>query len=446
MTITTRPILDLDPDLDHLFAKPLEASDVDKEYPADIPLVHDDGEPLETEWHVSNMLFLIEVMKWFFRERDDVVVGGNQFVYYYDKETKRRQFRGPDFYVVKGGVDRHSPRKSWVSWDENGRFPDVIVELASPTTKKVDRTTKLEIYCKKFRTRNYFIFDPFSNQLDGWELVRGRYRPLQLNEQGRLWSSELGLWLGLWDGEWNGDAGTWLRFFDNDGNIVLKPSEAAQQEAEAAQQEAEAAQQEAKAVQQEAKAAQQEAEAAQREARRAQREAVAAKREARDATHRAEQAEAELARLRALLNEPSKGNGPNKGNGRAKSLANDRPGSQRFHIFDQVRELRVRQLALVRHLFWVMRTLQQILQACRTAVVQQQRAVVDAEQRRRIVALVHVAFFAGADLVDLAVGEVRTRMAAGASRLLALEDLLAALAAASLRLPSGLPVGIGRLP
>ena len=34
----------------------------------------------------------------------------------------------PDVYWV-GGVDPGRKRKAWVSWEEDGRLPDVIVEL-----------------------------------------------------------------------------------------------------------------------------------------------------------------------------------------------------------------------------------------------------------------------------------------------------------------------------
>ena len=41
-----------------------------------------------------------------------------------------RDFRGPDFFVVLD-VDGEVDRKSWIVWEENGRYPDVIVELMS---------------------------------------------------------------------------------------------------------------------------------------------------------------------------------------------------------------------------------------------------------------------------------------------------------------------------
>ncbi len=41
-----------------------------------------------------------------------------------------------DFVVLN--VEGTRSRQGWVVWDEEGRYPDVIVELMSPSTKNVD--------------------------------------------------------------------------------------------------------------------------------------------------------------------------------------------------------------------------------------------------------------------------------------------------------------------
>ncbi len=106
---------------------------------------------------------------------------------------------------------------------------------------------KKDIYEQIFRTPDYFVFDPFEpNYLQGWRLdATLRYQPLVPNERGWLWCETLGFWLGTWEGIVDRETATWVRFFDESGNLVLLPEEAAQQQAEAAQQQAEAAQQQA---------------------------------------------------------------------------------------------------------------------------------------------------------------------------------------------------------
>jgi len=47
------------------------------------------------------------------------------------------------FFVVQHWIPH---RQGWVVWEENGRYPDVIVELMSPTTAEIDTGAKKELY------------------------------------------------------------------------------------------------------------------------------------------------------------------------------------------------------------------------------------------------------------------------------------------------------------
>ena len=66
------------------------------------------------------------------------------------------------------GTDRDKPRDFLAIWYENYKFPNVVFELASYSTKHIDRTTKKDIYEKTFRTPEYFLYDPDTQTLDGW--------------------------------------------------------------------------------------------------------------------------------------------------------------------------------------------------------------------------------------------------------------------------------------
>lgn len=117
-------------------------------------------------------------------------------------------------------------------WQEGGRYPDVIVELMSSSTANVDTGVKKDLYERVFRTRDYFVFDPFDpNSLTGWCLDANlRYQPIVPNEQGWLWSQTLGFWLGTWEGTIDREPAVWLRFYDEAGNLVPLPEEAAEQQ------------------------------------------------------------------------------------------------------------------------------------------------------------------------------------------------------------------------
>jgi Uma2 family endonuclease len=259
--------------------------------PVDLP--EEDGEPMETNWHRLQMNLLIEIVAYQWRDRRDFFVGGNMFIYYSLQQVRNKDYKGPDFFVVKG-VDGSFSRPKWVVWEENGRYPNVIIELMSPSTRAQDLGQKKTLYEQTFHTPEYFCYDPYQNKLYGWRLVDKAYEEITPNEDGRLWSSELDGWLGLCQSSYLGTSARYLRLFDMAGELVPIAAEAAQKEAEAAQKEAEAAQKKAETAQREAEAARKAAEAAQKKTEVVQEE-LDAERE------RAQLAEAEIARLQAEL-------------------------------------------------------------------------------------------------------------------------------------------------
>ncbi|MEM8638105.1 MAG: Uma2 family endonuclease [Cyanobacteria bacterium P01_G01_bin.54] len=211
-------------------------------------LVFDDGIPLESNRHRLAMNLLIDTVYEALAPREDFYASGNMFVYFSKAQVKNQDFRGPDFFVALG-VDGRKERQGWVVWEEDGKHPDVIVELMSESTATVDLTTKKQIYEQIFKAQHYFVFDPFNpRSLQGWELQKGQYVALQPNDKGWLWCSSLELWLGTWHGQVLQETTDWLRFYFPDEQLVLLPRE---QEYERAQQEYERAQQEYERAQQE---------------------------------------------------------------------------------------------------------------------------------------------------------------------------------------------------
>jgi len=193
-----------------------------------VPLLETDGMPLESHWHVLQIGLLIELVAYRFQGRDDYYAGGNMFLYFSEEQARNRDYRGPDFFYVDG-ANRLPLRPYWAVWQEGGRYPDVIVELLSPTTAAADRTTKKELYERVFRTQEYFCYDPATEQLEGWRLGgRRRYRDIEPNDRGWLWVEELELWLGTWRGSYLGYEMVWLRFYDAEGKLVPTRAEAAE--------------------------------------------------------------------------------------------------------------------------------------------------------------------------------------------------------------------------
>ncbi|MDY6938681.1 MAG: Uma2 family endonuclease [Cyanobacteriota bacterium] len=238
----------------------LEAEEVWIPEPPPTDLIFDDGEPLESNRHRIGMNTLIASVHEALAPREDFFVGGNMFVYYSLDQIKNRDFRGPDVFVALD-VDGRKERQGWVLWEEAGKYPDAIVELMSPSTAAVDLGKKKQIYEQTFRTRDYFVYDPFDVfSLKGWELKDRRFEPLEPNDRGWLWCESLGVWLGPWEGEILRETAPWLRLFDRQGNLILLPEERERQRAERESQRAE----------RESQRAERESQRAERESQRAE--------------------------------------------------------------------------------------------------------------------------------------------------------------------------------
>ena len=176
---------------------------------------------LESYAHLQQILILLQCLEWLWQERNDYFAAANLTIYYSPNQKKSEYFRGPDFFVVLG-TERRLERKSWVVWGEGGKYPDVIVEILSPSTAKIDRGEKKQIYQDIFRTPDYFWFDPETLELQGFRLMEGQYQAIEPTDRGWLWSDLLGLFLGIYQQQ--------LRYFNREGELIPTPAEVAKQE------------------------------------------------------------------------------------------------------------------------------------------------------------------------------------------------------------------------
>jgi len=234
--------------------------DVDSVYPdlslLDLDLPDSDGEPMENERDRLQMILVLDALDQHWHDRHDFYAAGNMFLYYSlaqaheilaeeaEPARPRRAFRGPDVFVVLN-VDGSRRRRKWLVWEEDGRYPDVIFEFLSTSTRHNDQTTKKTLYERTFKTSEYYWYDPYDPSIfQGWLLQPDTgYQASLPDARGWLWSPALQLWIGRWEGTYKPDAATWLRFYDQEGRLVLTPDELAglrQQQAEAERVRAEA--------------------------------------------------------------------------------------------------------------------------------------------------------------------------------------------------------------
>jgi len=172
-----------------------------------LPDIHyptSDGKPMgETDLHRGVMVAAIDTLKMYYAAQS-VYVSGNILLYY--RPGNKRRHVSPDVMVVKGLQQRD--RDNYLLWEE-GKAPNVVIEVTSESTREEDLQDKFEIYRDEIGVAEYFLFDPraeyLNPSLQGHRLSRGRYQPVA-PVAGRLPSKELGLHLHA--------DGRRLRFYD----------------------------------------------------------------------------------------------------------------------------------------------------------------------------------------------------------------------------------------
>ena len=151
------------------------AEDPNIEYPSS------DGEPMaENDWQFVALTYTVSALRVYFRERTDVYAAGDMFVYY--RRNDPAACVAPDVYVVIG-ANGNQRRHSWFVWRE-GKAPDFVLEVASPSTWRRDDAVKREIYAD-MGVSEYWRFDAtgqcFAPVLIGELLVDGEYRRMPLS-------------------------------------------------------------------------------------------------------------------------------------------------------------------------------------------------------------------------------------------------------------------------
>lgn len=180
------------------------------------------GKPMaETDIHRDLMMRLIQSLKRWFGNKAMTYVSGNLLVYYVPGD--KRKHVAPDVFVVFGVPKKD--REYYLCWEE-GKFPSVVIEVTSSSTRSEDTKKKLAIYRDVFQVKEYFLFDPRSDylapRLRGFRLVKGQFVPMS-PVNGQLQSKQLGLFLR--------EDGANLQLIDPaTGEPLLSPDEEAQRE------------------------------------------------------------------------------------------------------------------------------------------------------------------------------------------------------------------------
>ena len=283
-------------------SEPADRSGAEIDYPSS------DGEPMaESERQLIPMAGTFFILRDWYRDRPDVYIGCDLLIYYREGDNGVRV--APDVFAVFGATGNH-PRDSWKLWEE-GKAPDFVLEIASPSTWREDIDRKREIYLG-LGVSEYLRFDPtgelFTPPLAWEELEDGAYRPrsLSTSPDGTLWghSAVLGLDVCVRDDRtlqlYDPVSGQWFITPEEvvaSGRVAaanLQSSEAARLAAEADRQAAEAARQIAESGRQAAEADRLVAETARQTAESARQTAEADRQVAEAARQAAEEENRQL--------------------------------------------------------------------------------------------------------------------------------------------------------
>ena len=151
----------------------------------------------------------------------------------------RDDARIPDLLLVRNGDRALMEEQRGYAIDRQGKAPDFVLEVASPTTGRADYTDKRTDY-ERFGVSEYWRFDPSGGEyhdaaLAGDFLVEGKYEPIAIEtlQEGMLrgYSDALGLYVCWEDGR--------LRFFDPGTESYLRSHDEERAESMATQARAE---------------------------------------------------------------------------------------------------------------------------------------------------------------------------------------------------------------
>ncbi len=150
-----------------------------------------DGQPMaESPEHVQAIIELLVGLQHRYAGAPDVWLGANFFLLYEQGNPKARV--SPDVLLARGVANHYRP--NYLLWQE--KPPSLVVEVTSPKTRRQDLGPKKSLY-ERIGVEEYLLFDPLAEYLrpplQGYRLLRGRYQPIPLTEDGSLLSRTTGL-------------------------------------------------------------------------------------------------------------------------------------------------------------------------------------------------------------------------------------------------------------
>ena len=143
--------------------------------------------------------------------------------------------KAPDWaYVPSIRVPREEVKRSYTPRLQ-GDIPAIVMEFLSDTeggeysSKPTYPPGKWFFYQRVLEVPNYVIFEPDAGELEVYQLDdSAQYQLQNPDANNRYWIAQLGVFLGVWQGTRENRTGYWLRWWDENGNLLLWGSQRAE--------------------------------------------------------------------------------------------------------------------------------------------------------------------------------------------------------------------------
>jgi Uma2 family endonuclease len=168
-------------------------------------------------------------------------IGQDCGIYWRLTEPPERGAEAPDWFYVPNvpPLLKGERRRSYVMWQEI-IAPLIAIEFTSGDGSEERDTTslfkgdsskagKFWVYEQAVRIPFYAIYEVEKAAVEVYQLVGDRYQLCSPNQRGHYPIPSLGVELGIWQGQYLNQRLPWLRWWDDQGNLLLTGEERAAQ-------------------------------------------------------------------------------------------------------------------------------------------------------------------------------------------------------------------------